>query len=66
MKSITYGANKLNRTRTNLFMHTQTPSATIQGNITAMRYRNSVGSSASYPCQSRYDVGTGLRIMSRG
>ena len=30
------------------------------------KWRHSRGSSNSYPCQSRYDVGTGLRIMSRG
>jgi len=30
------------------------------------KWRHSVGSSSSYPCQSRYDVGTGLRIMSNG
>ena len=30
------------------------------------KWRHLVGSSSSYPCQSQYDVGTGLRIMSRG
>jgi len=59
--------NKHNRTRSILFIHMKTPSVTIQGNLTVMRYhwRHSVGSS-SYPCQSRYDVGTRLGIMSRG
>ena len=48
------------------FMHTKTPYVTIQGNVTVMRYRNDGGYDSSYPCESRYDVGTGLRIMSRG
>jgi len=30
------------------------------------KWRHSVGSSSSYPFQSRYDVGTGLRIMAHG
>ena len=30
------------------------------------KWRHSIGSSSSYPCQSRYDVGTGLLIMSSG
>ena len=50
-----------------IFMDMKTPSITIQGNITAMKYRidfNAVGSSSSYPCQSRYDVCMGLCIMS--
>jgi len=38
-------------------------SVTIQGNITVMRFRNDI-SSSSYACQSLYDIGTGLRIMS--
>jgi len=42
MKNIRYGENKYNRMRSNVFMHTKTPSVTIQGNITAMRYRNNV------------------------
>ena len=42
MKNIKYGKNKHNRTRSSVFMHTKTPSVTIQGNITAMRYRNDV------------------------
>ena len=40
MKNIKYGENKHNRTRSSLFVRTKTPSVTIQGNITAMRYRN--------------------------
>jgi len=58
--SITERAQALSCTR-KLF------SVTIQGNITAMRYRwrHLVGSSFSYPYQSQYD-GTGLCIMSRG
>jgi len=42
MKNIKYGENKHNRTRSSLFVRTKTPSVTIQGNITAMRYRNGV------------------------
>ena len=56
LKNITYGVTKHTRTRQSVFIHTKTPSVTIQGNI----------KSSSYPCQSRYDVGTGLCIMSRG
>jgi len=37
-----YGKNKHTRTRSSVFMHTKTPSVTIEGNITAMRYRNDV------------------------
>jgi len=37
-----FGENKHNRKRSRVFMHTKTPSVTIQGNITAMRYRNEV------------------------
>ena len=37
-----YGGNKLNRTRSSPFIHTKTPSVIIQGNITAIRYRNDV------------------------
>ena len=39
---IKYGERKHNRTRSSLFIHTKTRSVTIQGNITAMRYRNDV------------------------
>ena len=35
-------AKKHNITRSSVFMHTKTPSVTIQGNITAMRYRTDV------------------------
>ena len=42
MKNIKCGENKHNRTRSNVFKHTKTPSVTIQGNVTAMRYRNDV------------------------
>jgi len=35
MKNIKYGENKQNRTRLSVFIHTNTPSVTIQGNITA-------------------------------
>ena len=42
MKNIQYGKNKHYRTRSSVFMHTKTPSVTIQGNITAQRYRNDV------------------------
>ena len=34
--------NKPNRTRSSVFMHTQSQRVTIQWNITAMRYRNDV------------------------
>jgi len=40
MKNIKYGESKYNRTGSNIFIHTKTPSVTIQGNTTAMRYRN--------------------------
>ena len=40
MKNIKYGENKHNRPRSSVFIHTKTPSVAIQGNITAMRYRN--------------------------
>ena len=64
MKNIKYCENK------HTWMGSSTRkllSVTIQGNITAMRYRwrHLVGSSFSYPYQSQYD-GTGLCIMSRG
>ena len=39
MKNIKYGENKHN---ISVFLHTKIPSVTIQGNITAMRYRNDV------------------------
>ena len=42
MKNIKFGGNKHSRTRSNVFVHTKTPSVTIQGNITAMRYRNDI------------------------
>jgi len=42
MKNNKYGENKHNRMRSSVFMHTKTQSVTIQGNITAMRYRNDV------------------------
>jgi len=42
MKNIKYGENKHKRKHTSVFMHTKTPSVTIQGNTTAMRYRNDV------------------------
>jgi len=38
MKNINYGESNHNRTRSSVFMHTITPSVTIQGNITAMRF----------------------------
>ena len=41
-KNIKYGENKLTRTRSNVFMHTQMLSVTIQGNITVVRYRDDV------------------------
>ena len=41
-KNIKYGENKHNGTRSGLFIHTKTASVTIQGNITATRYRNDV------------------------
>ena len=42
MKNIKYGENEHNRTHSSVFMHTQTPSVTIQGNITAVMYRNDI------------------------
>jgi len=42
MKIIRYGKSKHDRMRSNVFMHMITPSVTIQGNITAMRYRDDV------------------------
>ena len=42
MKNIKYGKNKYNRMCSTIFMYTKTPSVTIQGNITAMRYQNDV------------------------
>ena len=42
MKNIHYGENKHNRTSSSVFVHTKTPSVTIQGNINAIRYRNDV------------------------
>ena len=41
-EKITHCESKHNRTRSNVSMHTKTPSVTIQENITAMRYRNDV------------------------
>ena len=41
-EKIKFGGNKHSRTSSNVFMHTKTPSVTIQGNITAMRYRNDI------------------------
>ena len=42
MKNIKHGENSHNRTRSSVFMHAKTPSVTIKGNITAVRYRNDV------------------------
>jgi len=42
MKNIKYCKNKPDRTRSSVLMHTKTPNVTIQGNMTAMRYRNDV------------------------
>ena len=43
MENIKYGEYKYNRTRSeSVFIHTKTPSETIQGNVTAMRYWNDV------------------------
>ena len=42
MKTIKYGKNKHKRTRSSVFIHTKTQSVTIQGKITALRYRNGV------------------------
>ena len=43
MKNINYCEYKHNRTRyESVFMHTKIPSATIQGNVTAIKYRNDV------------------------
>ena len=39
---IKYGKNKHNRTRLSVFLCTKTPNVTIQGNVTAERYRNDV------------------------
>ena len=40
MKNIKFSENNHNRTRSSVFMHTKSPSVTLQGNITAMKYRN--------------------------
>ena len=65
-KNIKYDENMHNRTRSSVFMNRKTPIVTIQGNNCdeVSKWRHSVGSS-SYMCQTRYDVGTGIRIMSR-
>jgi len=42
MKNIKYGENKQNRTRSSLFIHTKTPSETIQVNLTVIRYLQTV------------------------
>jgi len=42
MTNIKYGENKHSRMCPSVFMLTKTPSVTIKGNITAMRYRNDV------------------------
>jgi len=42
MKNIKYGENMHNKTRSIIFLCTKTPIVTIQGNITATRYRNDV------------------------
>ena len=41
-KHIKYGENERDRTYSSVFMHTKTPSVTIQGNVIVMRYRNDV------------------------
>ena len=38
-KNINYAENKHNRTYSSVSMHTNTPSVTIQGNVTAIMYR---------------------------
>ena len=51
------------------FMHTKTSKCNNSGKPNCdevSKWRLSVGSSSSCPCQYRYEVGTGLRIMSRG
>ena len=65
--NITYCENKHNRTRSSFFQvinskwnHSRKHNCDV-----VSKWRHSV-SSSSYPCQSRYDVGSGLRIMSRG
>ena len=64
MKNIKCGENKLNE-RAQTFSYT--PSVTIQGYITAMRYRNDVIRLVLLlHIRASYDVGTGLRIMSGG
>ena len=42
MKNIKYGENMDNKTRSIIFLCTKTPIVTIQGNRTAMMYRNDV------------------------
>jgi len=63
MKNIKCVENRQNRTCLSVFMHMKTPTVTIQGNITAMSYRNDVIRSVLllHIC-----VDTGLRIMSLG
>ena len=58
MTNIKYGENKHNRTRSMVFMHTKAPSVTIQGNITAMGYRNDVIRSVLF-----LDIRTTLGMM---
>jgi len=53
------------KTRSSVFMHTKTLSVTIRGKHNCVEEMTSVASS-SCPCQSRYDVGMGFGIMSRG
>ena len=65
--NIKYCENKHNRKRSSFFQvinskwnHSRKHNCDV-----VSKWRHSV-SSSSYPCQSRYDVGSGLRIMSRG
>jgi len=66
MKNIKYGESKHNKMRSSVFMHKNSKCNHSRKHncYEVAKWRHSVGSSSSYPCQSRYDVGTWLRIMS--
>jgi len=72
MKNIKYGANKHNRTHLRKRFHTHEKAKYNHSRKhKVLRWGIEMTSfgrffSSSYPCKSRYDVGTGLRIMSHG
>jgi len=72
MKNIKYGKNKHNRMRSWTILKLVHVHENTKCNYSrkyncdeVSKWRHLVGSSSSYPCQSRNDIVTGLCIMSR-